>query len=85
MLNAANEVAVAAFLAGRIPFPAIAAQRRRARGLRGARAARASLAGLGDVLEADALGARAAPASGSRREEAPRGHDRLRPTSSPSC
>jgi 1-deoxy-D-xylulose-5-phosphate reductoisomerase len=58
-LNAANEEAVAAFLDGRIPFPAIAATNAAVLGAFLARPA-TPLAGLDDVLAADAFGRRAA-------------------------
>jgi 1-deoxy-D-xylulose-5-phosphate reductoisomerase len=54
VLNAANEVAVAAFLAGRIPFPAIAAANGAVLEDFEGRAGSRTLADLGDVLEADA-------------------------------
>jgi 1-deoxy-D-xylulose-5-phosphate reductoisomerase len=53
VLNAANEVAVRAFLDGRIPFPAIAATNEAVLDSHLARGA-GSVAELGDVLEADA-------------------------------
>jgi 1-deoxy-D-xylulose-5-phosphate reductoisomerase len=53
VLNAANEEAVAAFLDGRIRFPAIAATNARVLEAHGARSGGA-LRDLGDVLEADA-------------------------------
>jgi 1-deoxy-D-xylulose-5-phosphate reductoisomerase len=53
-LNAANEMAVAAFLAGRIPFPAIAAANAAVLEAFGGRAGSRTLAELGDVIEADA-------------------------------
>ncbi|HEY8156479.1 MAG TPA: 1-deoxy-D-xylulose-5-phosphate reductoisomerase [Myxococcota bacterium] len=54
VLNAANEVAVAAFLAGRIPFPAIAAANAAVLEEFEGRPGSRRLAELGDVLEADA-------------------------------
>jgi 1-deoxy-D-xylulose-5-phosphate reductoisomerase len=54
VLNASNEEAVAAFLAGRIPFPAIAATNAAVLGAHRARGAVAALRDLRDVLEADA-------------------------------
>jgi 1-deoxy-D-xylulose-5-phosphate reductoisomerase len=50
VLNAANEMSVAAFLAGRIPFPAIAAANA---AVLESFAGPQALASLGDVLEAD--------------------------------
>jgi 1-deoxy-D-xylulose-5-phosphate reductoisomerase len=60
VLNAANEVAVAAFLAGRIPFPAIAATNA---GVLDAHVARAGAAGLRDLRDVQA-------ADGWAREQA---------------
>jgi 1-deoxy-D-xylulose-5-phosphate reductoisomerase len=57
VLNASNEEAVAAFLAGRIPFPAIAATNAAVLGAHRARGGAAALRDLRDVL--DAGGARA--------------------------
>jgi 1-deoxy-D-xylulose-5-phosphate reductoisomerase len=54
VLNAANEEAVAAFLSGRIPFPAIAASNARVLEAHCARAGGAGLRDLDDVLAADA-------------------------------
>ncbi len=54
VLNAANEVAVAAFLSQRIPFPAIAATNRAVLEAHAARAGRTPLRDLEDVLAADA-------------------------------
>jgi 1-deoxy-D-xylulose-5-phosphate reductoisomerase len=54
VLNAANEVAVAAFLDGRIPFAAIAAANAAVLDAFSARGGSRALAGLGDVIEADA-------------------------------
>jgi 1-deoxy-D-xylulose-5-phosphate reductoisomerase len=56
VLNAANEVAVAAFLAGRIPFPAIAAANAAALAAHAARGGAGELRELGDVREADGFG-----------------------------
>jgi 1-deoxy-D-xylulose-5-phosphate reductoisomerase len=53
VLNAANEVAVAAFLAGRIRFPAIAAANAAALEAHEAAAGSATLRDLADVREAD--------------------------------
>ena len=53
VLNAANEMAVAAFLAGRVPFPAIAAANGAVLEAFEARAGSRTLAGLDDVIEAD--------------------------------
>jgi len=53
-LNAANEVAVAAFLEGRITFPEIAATNAAVLEAHRARAGGAVLRDLGDVVEADA-------------------------------
>jgi 1-deoxy-D-xylulose-5-phosphate reductoisomerase len=53
-LNAANEISVAAFLEGRIAFPAIAAANAAVLEAFSARAGSQSLASLGDVMEADA-------------------------------
>ncbi len=53
VLNAANEMAVAAFLAGRIPFPSIAAANGAVLEAFEARAGSRTLAGLEDVIEAD--------------------------------
>jgi 1-deoxy-D-xylulose-5-phosphate reductoisomerase len=60
VLNAANEVAVQAFLDGRIPFPAIAGTNEAVLGAFLAREGGARLAGLDDALAADAWGRRAA-------------------------
>ncbi len=54
VLNAANEVSVAAFLAGRIPFPAIAAANSAVLNAHLERVAGQVLAGLDDVVAADA-------------------------------
>jgi 1-deoxy-D-xylulose-5-phosphate reductoisomerase len=54
VLNAANEVGVAAFLNGEIPFPAIAARNAAVLEAHLARRGRAELRDLADVLEADA-------------------------------
>ncbi len=54
VLNAANEVSVAAFLAGEISFPAIAAANAEVLDAHGARATAATLRDLKDVAEADA-------------------------------
>jgi len=54
VLNAANEESVAAFLAGRIPFPAIAATNASVLEAHVARAARGGIGDLDDVLAADA-------------------------------
>jgi 1-deoxy-D-xylulose-5-phosphate reductoisomerase len=54
VLNAANEVSVAAFLAGEIPFPAIAAANAGVLNAHVAHAAAAPLRDLKDVAEADA-------------------------------
>ena len=54
VLNAANEEAVAAFLAGRIPFPAIADTNAAVLDAHRARASGGALRDLRDVLEADA-------------------------------
>ncbi|HSJ98396.1 MAG TPA: 1-deoxy-D-xylulose-5-phosphate reductoisomerase, partial [Myxococcota bacterium] len=54
VLNAANEAAVAAFLAGRISFPEIAATNAAVLEAHQARSTGAALAELDDVLEADA-------------------------------
>jgi 1-deoxy-D-xylulose-5-phosphate reductoisomerase len=54
VLNAANEVAVRAFLDGRVPFPAIAATNETVLASHLARPGRGPVAELGDVLEADA-------------------------------
>ena len=54
VLNAANEEAVAAFLAGRIAFPEIAATNAAVLDAHGARAGAAPLRDLGDVFAADA-------------------------------
>jgi len=56
VLNAANEVAVAAFLAGRAAFPAIAATNAAVLDAHVARAGGAPLRDLRDVQEADAWG-----------------------------
>jgi len=53
VLNAANEVSVAAFLAGRIPFPAIAAANAAVLEAHAARGGASRLRDLADVLEAD--------------------------------
>jgi 1-deoxy-D-xylulose-5-phosphate reductoisomerase len=53
VLNAANEVSVAAFLAGRIRFPAIAAANAAVLEAHAAQAGGARLRDLADVLEAD--------------------------------
>jgi 1-deoxy-D-xylulose-5-phosphate reductoisomerase len=71
VLNAANEVAVAAFLAGRIPFPAIAALNGDVLESFEGRGGPSRLAALGDVLEADAW-ARARAGDWLDREEARR-------------
>ncbi|MEN8181411.1 MAG: 1-deoxy-D-xylulose-5-phosphate reductoisomerase [Myxococcota bacterium] len=63
VLNAANEVAVAAFLEGCIPFPGIAATNETVLGAFLAQEAGTRLGGLEDVLEADAWGRRAARAA----------------------
>jgi len=68
VLNAANEVAVAAFLAGRIAFPAIAATNAAVLEAFEGRAGSPSLAELGDVIEADAW-ARACAREWLGREE----------------
>jgi 1-deoxy-D-xylulose-5-phosphate reductoisomerase len=54
VLNAANEVAVAAFLEGRMPFPRIAAANEAVLDAHVARSQAAPLRDLRDVLEADA-------------------------------
>jgi 1-deoxy-D-xylulose-5-phosphate reductoisomerase len=54
VLNAANEESVAAFLAGRIPFPSIAATNASVLEAHVGRAAHAALGSLDDVLAADA-------------------------------
>jgi 1-deoxy-D-xylulose-5-phosphate reductoisomerase len=54
VLNAANEISVAAFLDGRIPFPAIPAHNAAVLEAHVARAGAARLRDLEDVLEADA-------------------------------
>jgi 1-deoxy-D-xylulose-5-phosphate reductoisomerase len=54
VLNAANEVAVAAFLEGRIPFPAIAEANASVLEAHAARDSAAALRDLDDVLDADA-------------------------------
>jgi 1-deoxy-D-xylulose-5-phosphate reductoisomerase len=54
VLNAANEVSVAAFLNGEIPFPAIAARNSAVLEAHLARGGRGELRDLADVLEADA-------------------------------
>ncbi|MEB2343447.1 MAG: 1-deoxy-D-xylulose-5-phosphate reductoisomerase [Deltaproteobacteria bacterium] len=54
VLNAANEAAVAAFLAGRIAFPEIAATNAALLEAYGARSSGGALRDVGDVLEADA-------------------------------
>jgi 1-deoxy-D-xylulose-5-phosphate reductoisomerase len=54
VLNAANELSVAAFLEGRIAFPRIAAANEAALEAHVARGARGALRDLRDVLEADA-------------------------------
>ena len=69
VLNAANEMAVAAFLAGRIPFPAIAAANAAVLEAFEGRAGSRTLAELGDVIEADAW-ARARAGEWLGREEA---------------
>jgi 1-deoxy-D-xylulose-5-phosphate reductoisomerase len=71
VLNAANEMAVAAFLAGRIPFPAIAAINGAVLEAFEGRGGPQTLAGLGDVLEADRW-ARACAGDWLGREEARR-------------
>jgi 1-deoxy-D-xylulose-5-phosphate reductoisomerase len=53
VLNAANEMSVAAFLAGRIPFPAIAETNAAVLEAFEGRAGARALGSLGDVLEAD--------------------------------
>ena len=53
VLNAANEVSVAAFLEGRVPFPGIAATNDAVLDAHVARAGAAPLRDLRDVLEAD--------------------------------
>jgi 1-deoxy-D-xylulose-5-phosphate reductoisomerase len=53
VLNAANEVSVAAFLEGRIPFPGIAALNGAVLEAHVGRPGAGGLAGLGDVMEAD--------------------------------
>lgn len=60
VLNAANEVAVAAFLAGAIPFPEIAATNAAVLERFAGREGRPDLRDLDDVLAADAWGRRAA-------------------------
>jgi 1-deoxy-D-xylulose-5-phosphate reductoisomerase len=68
VLNAANEVAVAAFLQGGLPFPAIARVDGEVLNAFLARSAAGALRDLADVLEADAWGRRwAAEALGSLR------------------
>ena len=54
VLNAANEIAVAAFLAGRIAFPSIAAANAGVLEAFAARGGTQTLASLGDVIDADA-------------------------------
>jgi len=54
VLNAANEVSVAAFLAGRVPFPAIAATNAAVLDAHFARAAASALRDLRDAEQADA-------------------------------
>jgi 1-deoxy-D-xylulose-5-phosphate reductoisomerase len=54
VLNAANEIAVAAFLEGAVPFPAIAAANAAVLEAFAARGGSQRLASLDDVLEADA-------------------------------
>jgi 1-deoxy-D-xylulose-5-phosphate reductoisomerase len=54
VLNAANEISVAAFLEGRIGFPAIAAANAAVLEAFAARGGEQTLASLGDVMEADA-------------------------------
>jgi 1-deoxy-D-xylulose-5-phosphate reductoisomerase len=54
VLNAANEEAVAAFLGGRIPFPAIAGTNRAVLDAHAARGGAGALRDLEDVLDADA-------------------------------
>ncbi len=54
VLNAANEISVAAFLEGRIAFPSIAAANAAVLEAFGARGGSQTLASLGDVIEADA-------------------------------
>jgi 1-deoxy-D-xylulose-5-phosphate reductoisomerase len=53
VLNAANEMSVAAFLAGRVPFPAIAETNAAVLDAFEGRAGAPALGSLGDVLEAD--------------------------------
>jgi 1-deoxy-D-xylulose-5-phosphate reductoisomerase len=53
VLNAANEISVAAFLGGRIPFPGIAALNSAVLEDHVARPGAGGLADLGDVIEAD--------------------------------
>jgi len=53
VLNAANEVSVAAFLEGRIPFPGIAALNRSVLEAHIARSGAGRLGNLDDVMEAD--------------------------------
>jgi 1-deoxy-D-xylulose-5-phosphate reductoisomerase len=54
VLNAANEVAVAAFLAGAIPFPAVAAANTAVLESHVGRCGNGTIRDLADVLEADA-------------------------------
>ena len=75
VLNAANEISVAAFLAGRIAFPAIAAANAAVLEAFAARGGSQTLASLGDVMDADAWArARARVARGRGRCAA---HDRV--------
>ncbi len=73
VLNAANEEAVAAFLAGRIPFPAIAATNASVLETHVARAVPGAIRDLDDVLTADAWArAQARERLEGRRSEWPR-------------
>ena len=68
VLNAANEVAVRAFLDRRVPFPAIAATNEAVLASHLARRGVGDVAGLGDVLEADAWARARAAEELARRE-----------------
>jgi 1-deoxy-D-xylulose-5-phosphate reductoisomerase len=68
VLNAANEIAVRAFLDRRVPFPAIAATNEAVLTSHLARRGSAQVAGLGDVLEADAWARARAGEELARRE-----------------
>ena len=68
VLNAANEVAVGAFLEGRVPFPAIAATNEAVLDSHLARRGLGPVGSLGDVLEADAWARARAAQEVARRE-----------------